>query len=481
MKTKNRKWNRFARFENLENRWMMSADAGIGGNAAIAKESAFHNCPIAMDCAAPMAAAPIQANAMPEIRDNPTEVARFDNVVKFAGVPSRLSAQTVATSELHASTSHATAQSNLGDHPTTSSASMEFAGGGIFDAFKRGVRRAKEAVERTINDTKTMVDYYIKEVKERKTAIDRMNDATKITAAKLKPGDVFIFDSNGITRVATKLLTLSSFTHAAIYIGNGEVVEATKDGVVKHSLREAFSDQRICYVLRRDGLNDAQRDKLVNAAKDWEGAKYSTQHLIDCLFGGEIARNKTRVEKLGVNKPAVICTELVQRIFRDAGLGELTNNKYPSPGKIFACDSLKVVGWMRGGQEDPPLHPRYRVAASPTLAATSTQQSSSTVPTAVQLPTVTLQSPTAAPTVAQHQTVTLQSPTAVPTVAQHPTATLQPPTAALTALQETTSTSQSSSTAQTMVQQAIFASESSFTAPAVMQQMILDARIGSLC
>ena len=222
-----------------------------------------------------MVADPIRANAMSEIRNNPTEMARVENVGKFANVPLTMSAQTVATSELHSSTSNSTAQSNLGDHPYTSSVPIR----SFLDDFKRGCRRAKELIDKAINKP---WDYF----KHQEQVKSKIGNAPQFTNMKqLKPGDVLIFTSDGIVRTGVKALSAYDFNHAAIYIGHGEVVEATKDGVVKHSLRDALSDQRIGYVLRQDGLNDTQRVRLANAAKGWEGAKYAYDHLIECFFG----------------------------------------------------------------------------------------------------------------------------------------------------------------------------------------------------
>jgi hypothetical protein len=107
----------------------------------------------------------------------------------------------------------------------------------------------------------------------------------------LEPGDILLVEGNTRLSAVIKFLTQSTWSHAALYIGdraaasqtNGEqnvLLEAdAKDGVRLVPLTTyAFFNTRIC---RPIGLNESERQTIIDYALSRLGTQYDTKQIID--------------------------------------------------------------------------------------------------------------------------------------------------------------------------------------------------------
>ncbi len=115
-------------------------------------------------------------------------------------------------------------------------------------------------------------------------------DVARLRAA-LQPGDVLLIEGNTRISTAIKYLTQSSWSHAALYVGNalahhsqwqGELVEADLvNGVIAIPLSTyADFNTRIC---RPVGLSDTDRDRIVAQVISRLGHQYDLRNIIDLL------------------------------------------------------------------------------------------------------------------------------------------------------------------------------------------------------
>jgi len=191
----------------------------------------------------------------------------------------------------------------------------------------------------------------IAEAMAKKPFIDRMErqilaNAAKINIADMRPGDVLVFSGDGVVRGGIKFLSASNFNHAAIYLGGDklQVIDATDgQGVSVRSLDDAVRDQNIAVVLRIPGLTAEQMQKIVQTAMSWEGASYSYKNLWPAASG---FIETPAPAKPGAAKPGVICSEFVQKVFRENGF-TLANRNFPSPGDLLLSGQLKAVGLIK--------------------------------------------------------------------------------------------------------------------------------------
>ena len=88
----------------------------------------------------------------------------------------------------------------------------------------------------------------------------------KITQADMQPADIIVSTGSGAVSAVIRTGSLSPYSHAALYIGNGEVIEAIGEGVVRQSLANALSDDTLAVVYRRIGLSAAQAGLVIRYA-----------------------------------------------------------------------------------------------------------------------------------------------------------------------------------------------------------------------
>ena len=149
--------------------------------------------------------------------------------------------------------------------------------------------------------------------------------------ANLQPADVLLVEGNTRISTAIKYLTQSSWSHAALYIGNAlpndtpwklpqVLVEADlKEGVRAVTIAQyAQMHTRIC---RPIGLDDDDRKRIVNYAITRIGQQYDLKHIFDLarylLPTPPIPRRfRRRLLALGSGDPTrAICSTLIAQAF----------------------------------------------------------------------------------------------------------------------------------------------------------------------
>lgn len=136
----------------------------------------------------------------------------------------------------------------------------------------------------------------------------------------LRPADVILVEGNLRISAIIKYLTQSTWSHAALYIGGGECVEADViDGVRRVSLAAFSADHlRVCRPIKLT-LND--RNKIIDFAIGRIGAQYDLKHVFDLaryLIPLPLPRRwRRRALAYGSADPSrAICSTLVAQAFQ---------------------------------------------------------------------------------------------------------------------------------------------------------------------
>lgn len=151
-------------------------------------------------------------------------------------------------------------------------------------------------------------------------------------AAALQPGDVLLVEGNTRISVAIKYLTQSTWSHAALYIGDAlspgtpwqlppVLVEADlEEGVRAITLAHyAQMHTRIC---RPVGLNDEDRRRIVDYAIARIGQQYDLKNIFDLVryllpIAPVPTRFRRRLLALGSGDPTrAICSTLIAQAFQ---------------------------------------------------------------------------------------------------------------------------------------------------------------------
>lgn len=152
----------------------------------------------------------------------------------------------------------------------------------------------------------------------------------------LQPGDILLVEGNQKVSVAIKYLTQSTWSHAAIYVGNDALPDdhktmpdGTPNGLIEANLGEgvvavpiekyATYNTRIC---RPVDLTDEDRDAVTTYMVSKLGLKYDTRNIVDLaryLFPTPPVpvRWRRKMIALGSGEPSrAICSSLIAQAFQ---------------------------------------------------------------------------------------------------------------------------------------------------------------------
>lgn len=94
------------------------------------------------------------------------------------------------------------------------------------------------------------------------------------TPEDLQAGDILLSADPGLASAGIRLLTTSPVSHAAIYVGNGEVAEALRGGVRLRSMDRVLQEESVIAVFRHPALDEERALRLVGFAREQVGKPY---------------------------------------------------------------------------------------------------------------------------------------------------------------------------------------------------------------
>jgi len=101
-----------------------------------------------------------------------------------------------------------------------------------------------------------------------------------LSVDELKPGDIIVRRSPALASQMTELMIWSPYTHSALYIGDGMIIDSTWEyGVKTRSLADLLDESIRVGVLRMEGLTSDQADMVVLAAQSKESAEYNFENV----------------------------------------------------------------------------------------------------------------------------------------------------------------------------------------------------------
>ncbi len=161
---------------------------------------------------------------------------------------------------------------------------------------------------------------------------DPFSSLPYLSENELKPDDILLRCTAALSSQMTEVMIWSRYTHSALYIGNGMIIDSTwQHGVQTRSLADFLSESNRVGVLRMDGLTSDQANQVIAAAHAQESAKYNFQG----------------VKTLGVQKLDALTNTYPQSL--GILLGILGNAEHLPPdatdsGK-YACSELVVAAF----------------------------------------------------------------------------------------------------------------------------------------
>jgi hypothetical protein len=158
-----------------------------------------------------------------------------------------------------------------------------------------------------------------------------------LTTKDLRPGDIVLTSMPGMVGASIELLTLAPVSHAAIYEGDGRIVEALRPAVRERTIDTVMVEESEALVLRHPGLTDAQAERVVAYAKGRLGSDFNyvgvtlqtpvvlARRACELPLVPGVVRDAC-IRTLGVLNPLagsderLFCSQLVLEAYRHAGV-----------------------------------------------------------------------------------------------------------------------------------------------------------------
>jgi hypothetical protein len=173
-----------------------------------------------------------------------------------------------------------------------------------------------------------------------------------IPVEELEPGDVILSTTNHPLSEQIRAVIGSEVSHAAVYVGNGRLVEAIEGGVILRSMDTAVEDDTLAVAYRHRDMTPAKAALMIPFLEDHARKRTAFDHwgLIQ-VAPGQLARAIcNRLDgaarraclagagqlRVGTNdENTFFCSELVLDAFARAGLSMSTlEPSWSSPGEI---------------------------------------------------------------------------------------------------------------------------------------------------
>ncbi|MBI1891512.1 MAG: YaeF family permuted papain-like enzyme [Burkholderiales bacterium] len=168
-------------------------------------------------------------------------------------------------------------------------------------------------------------------------ALDPRNGGRLVQAADLRPGDILLSAANGVTSAGIRLFTLSPVSHAALYVGEQQVVEAVGAGVRNRGIAEVLDEEEVVVVFRHPAMTDDHAQRIRAFALQKVGKSYDhvgivlqapfslERRVCELPLLPEGLRNACiqgiATIQLGTNSnDRFFCSQLVLESYRQAGL-----------------------------------------------------------------------------------------------------------------------------------------------------------------
>ena len=106
------------------------------------------------------------------------------------------------------------------------------------------------------------------------TALDPRNGGQIVGAEALRPGDILLSADAGVTSAGIRLVTMSPVSHAALYVGDRQVVEAVGSGVRARSIAAVLAEEAVVVAFRDPRVTPSEGRAIAEYAVRQVGQRY---------------------------------------------------------------------------------------------------------------------------------------------------------------------------------------------------------------
>jgi uncharacterized protein YycO len=179
-----------------------------------------------------------------------------------------------------------------------------------------------------------------------RTALDPRNGGQLVSTTALLPGDILLSAADGVTSAGIRLVTLSPVSHAALYVGDGSVVEAVGSGVRARPVDTVLSEESVVVAFRDPRVTPDQGRAIAGFALGSVGQKY------DPL--GVVLQAPFSLERRACELPLVpdLVRDFCIRGIATIQLGAFANDR-------FFCSQFVLEAYRQSGLPLTDADPRW--------------------------------------------------------------------------------------------------------------------------
>lgn len=206
------------------------------------------------------------------------------------------------------------------------------------------------------------------------------NGGQRISPRDLQPGDIILSSASSLTSIGIRALTLAPVSHAALYLGDGQIVEAVGSGVGLRSTGDFLAEESTIVAFRHPDMTPdrarvlhdfalAQVGKPYNHAGIVLQAPFTLQRqvcelpLVPGMVRDFCIRGLASIQLGAARNDRFFCSQFVLASFQAAGLplttadpllvspADLLHMRDDDVPSVRTEQSLQYVGHLKGGTE----------------------------------------------------------------------------------------------------------------------------------
>ncbi len=218
-------------------------------------------------------------------------------------------------------------------------------------------------------------------------SLDPSNGGELVSEKALRTGDIILSAANGINSAGIRMITLSPVSHAALYVGNGQVIEAVGSGVRWRSMQDFIAEEATIAAFRHPKLDGVQAALIQQFSEKHVGTKYNTAGIVlqapftlqrrfcelpimPALVRDACIRGSAAIALGSVPNDQFFCSQFILEAYKAAGLpltdadprlvtpGDLLHMRQGDVPSIKIHQALQYVGHLKTppvvAQSTPP-------------------------------------------------------------------------------------------------------------------------------
>lgn len=162
-------------------------------------------------------------------------------------------------------------------------------------------------------------------------------DDAFVTADALQPGDILLTAIPSFTSFGIRLMSFGAVSHAAVYVGEGKVVEAVGSGVRVRGIGELLEEEAVVLALRYPDLSAEQARRIGDYALTKLGTGFNyvgvtlqiplsisrrvcELPLVPSPVRDACIRGMGVINQVAASESQLFCSQLVAQAYRQAGV-----------------------------------------------------------------------------------------------------------------------------------------------------------------